>query len=225
MSPLERYRAQARLIEPKAQAALAEFPVAVIGCGGLGGAITEQLVRLGFLNLQIWDKDVFSLSNLNRQRFSTEASVGCAKVEVLAESLKAIDKRVNLSLKKKWMTRASVSEISGIRLLFDALDSAKARLDLEYVARELNIPYVHGALNGPLGQVGFFRPEDQAMTRLYAGRPECPADANLPMTVNVVSALQVSQGLSYALGAEPTLAGKLLLADLESMDFHTLPFT
>ena len=40
--------------------------VAVIGCGGLGGYIIEQLARLGIGTIRIVDGDVFEESNLNR---------------------------------------------------------------------------------------------------------------------------------------------------------------
>lgn len=221
----KRYLAQARAISPEDQARLAAFPLTIVGCGGLGGAIAEQVVRLGFLKISLWDDDVFSASNLNRQRFSTLADLGKPKVDVVARALKAIDDRVDLTLHQARMTSASGPDMAGTHLLLDGLDSGQARLDLEKVAQDLGIPLVHGALGGTLGQVGFFYPHHQAMARLYKDRPPVEASVNFPMTVNIVSGLQVAQALAYALGQEPGLSGRLALIDIGDPSLHTIDFS
>jgi len=46
--------------------------IAVLGVGGLGGPLAENLVRSGCQDLVICDFDVFDESNLNRQICTTE---------------------------------------------------------------------------------------------------------------------------------------------------------
>ena len=45
---------------------LREKRILVVGCGGLGGHIIDQLARIGIGSLKVVDGDVFEESNLNR---------------------------------------------------------------------------------------------------------------------------------------------------------------
>ena len=40
--------------------------VAIVGLGGGGSHIAQQLAHIGFLNIQLYDGDAAELSNLNR---------------------------------------------------------------------------------------------------------------------------------------------------------------
>ncbi|MBW1784772.1 MAG: ThiF family adenylyltransferase [Deltaproteobacteria bacterium] len=51
----------------KEQELIRTTKVAVLGIGGLGGSLAENLVRTGCQNLVICDQDIFDESNLNRQ--------------------------------------------------------------------------------------------------------------------------------------------------------------
>jgi len=70
--------------------------VVVFGTGGLGGPLSEQLVRSGCEHLTICDNDVFELTNLNRQ-LCTIDDMGKKKVNVLKRHFKKINPRINLS--------------------------------------------------------------------------------------------------------------------------------
>jgi len=41
--------------------------ICIIGCGGLGGYIAEEMARTGIGTITLVDGDVFDESNLNRQ--------------------------------------------------------------------------------------------------------------------------------------------------------------
>ena len=70
--------------------------VAVIGCGGLGGYIIEQLARLGIGTIRIVDGDVFEESNLNRQLFSDVTVLGKPKTEVSQARIAAVNPDVQV---------------------------------------------------------------------------------------------------------------------------------
>ena len=53
--------------------------VAVIGCGGLGGYVIEELVRVGVGRLHLCDPDTFSPTNVNRQLLAVQATLGRGK--------------------------------------------------------------------------------------------------------------------------------------------------
>ncbi len=69
------------------QQTLGDIHVGLVGCGGTGSVIAEQLVRLGVRHITLIDPDDISESNLTRVYGSTVADVGRTKVDVLAEHL------------------------------------------------------------------------------------------------------------------------------------------
>jgi len=64
---------------------LKESHVAVFGLGGVGGHTAEALVRSGIGAIDIVDSDKISGSNINRQIFALNSTVGRYKTEVAAE--------------------------------------------------------------------------------------------------------------------------------------------
>jgi hypothetical protein len=68
-----RYRRNRETVSTADQLRLFRSRVAVIGCGGLGGYVVEQLARLGVGTLVLVDPDVFEEHNLNRQLLSSPA--------------------------------------------------------------------------------------------------------------------------------------------------------
>ena len=84
------------LISLKEQECLREAQVAVLGQGGLGGPLTEQLARSGCENFVICDNDKFEESNLNRQ-VCVRADIGKFKVDVVEKLLKDINPEIKVS--------------------------------------------------------------------------------------------------------------------------------
>lgn len=70
----ERYSRQIlfRPIGSEGQRNLSEAVVTIIGCGALGSAIAETLVRAGVGEIHLVDRDYVETSNLQRQQLFTE---------------------------------------------------------------------------------------------------------------------------------------------------------
>lgn len=79
-----------RALGTEVQKVITDLTIAVVGCGGTGSAVAEQLVRLGARHLLLIDPDELSESNLTRVYGSTPDAVGRAKVELLDEHLRRI---------------------------------------------------------------------------------------------------------------------------------------
>ena len=65
-----RYQRNRQIISVGDQLTLFRSQVAVIGCGGLGGYVIEELARLGVGRIVVIDPDRFEEHNLNRQLLS-----------------------------------------------------------------------------------------------------------------------------------------------------------
>jgi molybdopterin/thiamine biosynthesis adenylyltransferase len=81
------YDRQVRAFGAEVQQTLGHLRVAVVGCGGTGSAVCEQLVRLGVRDILLIDPDIVTESNLTRLYGSRASDVGQAKVNVVRRHL------------------------------------------------------------------------------------------------------------------------------------------
>ena len=79
------------------QTKLESKKVVILGCGSIGAAIAEILVRAGVSKLSLVDYKVITESSMDRHLFTRLDHIGLAKVEVLADYFRSI----NSSLKVK----------------------------------------------------------------------------------------------------------------------------
>ncbi len=147
--------------------------ITVIGCGGIGGATTEMLTRMGIGNLRIIDKDAFDVSNINRQLMSSFYSVGKSKVDVTYETLKSINPFTNIEVVEKEVNEDNVEEIvKGSDIVIDALDNLITRITVSRHVRKLDIPFIHGAIHGAMGQVTVFTKDTPTYEEMFK-LPSC----------------------------------------------------
>ena len=99
----EQYSRTEALLGTEALKKLRHSRVIVFGVGGVGGHVVEALARSGVGALDLVDKDVVSISNLNRQIIALQSTVGRSKVEVMKERILDInpDCRVNTFCKSR----------------------------------------------------------------------------------------------------------------------------
>ena len=134
--------------------------ITVIGCGGIGGAVIEMLARMGVSHLKIVDKDKFDVSNINRQLMSSMERVGQAKTEVTKEIIESINPFVEVETFNTELNQENVDEIvAGSSVVVDALDNLTSRIITSRCALKLQIPFVHGAIHGTMGQITTFTSE------------------------------------------------------------------
>jgi len=71
-----RYQRNRRTISTAEQLKLFRSRVVIVGAGGLGGYVVEELARLGVGTLVVADPDTFEEHNLNRQLLALPANLG-----------------------------------------------------------------------------------------------------------------------------------------------------
>jgi molybdopterin/thiamine biosynthesis adenylyltransferase len=72
--------------------------VVILGCGATGSAIAETLVRFGVFHLVLVDYKNVSLQSINRHLFTRQADIGKSKVQALAEFLRKIDSKAEITI-------------------------------------------------------------------------------------------------------------------------------
>lgn len=194
--------------------------VLVLGCGGLGGNIIENLVRLGAGHITAVDGDIFDESNLNRQILAIGETLGMNKALAAKKRARSIDPGIDFRAVEEFFTEANGHALlEGVDLVMDALDSIPARLLLEKLCAEKGVSIVHGAVQGWMAQVAVVRPGSGLLTRLYEGKGGGDKSC-LAFTPAFCAALQCAEAVKLLCGHEAE--SSLLLADLRGMDFETL---
>lgn len=222
----KRYDRNIGTISPEEQVLLMQKAVCVIGCGGLGGGVIENLVRLGIGKLTIVDCDVFDETNLNRQVLSNENNLGKSKAEEGAAQMATINSAVEITPINAELNEENCRGIiAGHDLVIDAVDNIKARLILEKACEEEGITLVHGAIAGWNGQVAVVRPGDRLFENIYQGaddRGEELETGNPSFTPAVVSAIQAAEAIKVLLGKEGVLEKKMLMVDLLDHQYEVI---
>ncbi|MDE5708067.1 MAG: tRNA threonylcarbamoyladenosine dehydratase, partial [Alistipes sp.] len=119
--------------------------VLVVGLGGVGAYAAEMIARAGVGRMTIADADVVSESNINRQLVALHSTVGRPKAEVLAERLRDIDPRIELSVIDRYIKDEATYELldaARYDYVVDAIDTLSPKLALILAALERNIPLV-----------------------------------------------------------------------------------
>ena len=220
-----RYQRNRQAIPITGQLALFRSRVAVIGCGGLGGYVIEQLARLGVGEIVAIDPDVFEEHNLNRQLLATPGSLGQSKVLAALARVKEINPSVTLvPLQTAFGTANGGELLKGVTVVVDALDSIQVRLELAAVCDDLGIPMVHGAIGGWYGHVATQLPGDGSVRKIYqgwvAGKGIEQQLGNPAFTPAVVASLEVAEVCKLLLGEGGLLRRRKLAIDLLAMEFH-----
>jgi molybdopterin-synthase adenylyltransferase len=222
-----RYQRNRQMISCGQQLQLFNSVVAVVGCGGLGGYILEELTRLGVGRLIAIDPDVFEEHNINRQLLSSLSVLGRAKVEIAAERVREVNPAVTLDPVAEALDGHNGSRLlKGAHIAVDGLDNIPSRLELAEACRDVGIPLVHGAIAGWYGQVATQFPGERSLDSLYQGgtasRGIEKGLGNPSFTPAVVASLQVAEVCKVVLGEGKPLRGRTLAIDLREMEIMEL---
>ncbi|MDD3620210.1 MAG: HesA/MoeB/ThiF family protein [Desulfobulbaceae bacterium] len=214
-----RYQRNRETISIDQQLALFRSRVAVVGCGGLGGYVIEELARLGIGVIVAVDPDVFEEHNLNRQLFATPDLVGQKKAEAAARRVATINPAVTCLPVAEAFARHNGDELlRGVDVAVDGLDSIPARLLLADRCDARSIPLVHGTIAGWYGRVATQFPGDGTMRRLYPRNHELPGiesrQGNPAFTPAVIASLQVAEVAKLVLHVGEPLRNRCLDVDL-----------
>lgn len=222
-----RYQRNRKTISNQGQLTLFKSCVAVIGCGGLGGYLIEELARLGVGRILAVDPDVFEEHNLNRQLLSTMDNLGLPKVEAAARRVAEINPAVELVPLRKAFGKENGRELlSGVTVAVDALDNVTTRMELAVACKETGTPVVHGAIAGWYGKIATQLPgDDISLWLASASGGEKGVETRLgnpSFTPAVVASLQVAEVCKIILALEGALSGRMLVANLLDMEFEEI---
>lgn len=118
--------------------------VLVFGIGGVGGSCAESLVRAGVGKIGIVDGDIFETSNINRQIFATNKTLGIPKVDAACERLKEINPNIVIEKYNLFVNEDNINEINfeNYDYIVDAIDTITSKILIIKLAYEKNIKVI-----------------------------------------------------------------------------------
>lgn len=142
--------------------------VAVFGIGGVGGYVCEALARSGIGALDLVDKDVVSLTNLNRQIIATHSSLGRYKTDVMRERILDINPEAQVRVYPRFFLPENAAEFpfEEFDYIVDAVDTVTAKIALAVTAQEKRIPIVSSMGAGNKLDASAFRAADVYDTKV-----------------------------------------------------------
>ncbi len=137
------------LIAEDDQQRLREANILIAGCGSVGGAAVEPLVRMGAESLTLAEPDGYDLHNINRQSVRLQ-DIGRNKAEVFQENIRDINPYASIVVEPHGITPENVERVvQQAAVILDAVDVTtrpplRAKFLLHKAAKKYRKPVIAG---------------------------------------------------------------------------------
>ncbi|MBK9384183.1 MAG: ThiF family adenylyltransferase [Planctomycetes bacterium] len=214
------------------QEALRAARVLLVGCGALGTAIADLLVRAGVGFLRIADRDLVELTNLQRQTLFDErdARESWPKAEAAARRLREVNAEVEIEACVRDVGADELPELArDVDLLLDGTDNFETRYLLNDFAVHVGKPWIYGGAVGDHGLEMAVIPGRTACLRCIFPEPPsagvsetCETAGVLGPLTALIAALQAADALKILSGHREAIASELLQVELWSRRVQAL---
>jgi molybdopterin-synthase adenylyltransferase len=220
-------------IGEEGQKRLMSASAVIVGCGAIGAAAANLLVRAGIGRLRIVDRDFVEPSNLQRQTLFDErdAREALPKAVAAERKLRAINSGVTIEGVVADVEPKSVEELLlGFDLVLDGTDNFQTRFLMNDVAVKLGRPWIYAAAVASYGLMMMIRPGLTPCLACLLERDSssqgleetCDTIGVLGPVVNLIASLEVAEAMKLLAGREGALHGRLISCDVWSGHFQSV---
>ncbi len=112
--------------------------IAVFGIGGVGGYVCEALIRSGIGQIDIFDNDTISETNINRQIIATVDTIGKPKTQVMKKRLLSINPSSVVNEHNVFYSSKNSADydFSIFDYVVDAIDTVSSKIELIQKCKE-----------------------------------------------------------------------------------------
>ena len=116
----------------------------MFGVGGVGGNLCEALARAGVGQIDLFDGDVVSESNINRQIIALHSTVGQFKTEVMKKRILDINPDCTVNTFNVFYLPENADEypLGTYDYIADAVDNVSAKVELAARGEALGVPVI-----------------------------------------------------------------------------------
>ena len=165
---------------------LEETTVAIIGLGGIGSVVAQQLAHLGVGKFILIDDDYVEQTNLNRLVGAAKSDIGRPKVEVAASVILRANPRAMIgTIHKNVRHVEAINALKRSEVLFGCMDTDSGRMILNEFSLAYLVPYIdfgvginvdEGRISGAGGRVVVWVPGRPCLLCSREFRPDIAAE-------------------------------------------------
>ena len=226
----EHYARNMRFFSVNDQIALLDSHIGVVGLGGLGGAVTEILARMGIGRLTLIDGDEFEESNLNRQFLSRSDLLGVSKAQAAKQRVNLLNPSIACDAHAQYIDESNAIDLlTDPDVIVDCLDNIKTRFIVGRAAKQMGIPFIFAAVAGFSGQITTIFPEDPGLRQIFGASEENRsakgAEASigtLSPIVTTLASLECAEVVKIIIGRGTPLRNQLFIVDLMDNTFEII---
>jgi molybdopterin-synthase adenylyltransferase len=214
------------------QERLSAASAVLVGCGAIGAAVANLLVRAGIGRLRIIDRDFVEASNLQRQSLFTESDAreSLPKAVSAQRNLHAINSDVQVEGIVADLTPRNVSELlSGFPLILDGTDNFEVRFLMNDFAVKTGTPWIYAAAVASYGLTMTILPGETACLACFLDSSSatgledtCDTIGVLGPVVNLIASLEAAEALKLLSGRLAALHNRLVSCDVWTGKFQSL---
>ena len=115
--------------------------VMVVGCGAVGSFAIEALARCGIGHIILVDFDTVATSNINRQIFALDSTLGQPKTLIARERIADINPNIKIDIFNIFWDEKTNLSLSP-DFVIDAIDSVQSKIALYRWCNKNNIPFI-----------------------------------------------------------------------------------
>ena len=234
---IERYSRQILFggIGEAGQERLLQASAVIVGCGAMGAAVANLLVRAGIGTLRLIDRDFVELSNLQRQSLYSESDAreNLPKAVAAERRLIAINSAARVEGIVTDLTAENARDLlSGFPLILDGTDNFETRFLINDASIALNVPWIYAAAVASSGvTMTIFPGETPCLAcllesdgaQLGAGTEEtCDTAGILNAAVNVIASIEATEAMKILIGDRNGLHGRLISFDVWRNEFRAI---
>ena len=165
---------QVRAFGSEGQRELGDLRVGIVGVGGTGSFVAQELAYLGVRHFVIIDADTVDLTNLNRLAGATRDDIGKNKSDVAKGHVQRIAPQAKIEAVVGDVMHASVARrLASLDIIFGCTDSHGSRSVLQQVSYQYLVPCIdmgvtivasNGALSHVYGRIQLLAPGYACLT-------------------------------------------------------------
>ena len=139
----DRFDRQIRAFGLKGQDLLSRLDVGIVGTGGTGSAVAEQLARAGVKKFTLVDHDKFSKSNMTRLYGSYADTANLHKVHIVRDNIRRIEPRSTVRcIPNDVISQSVLAKLKNCDIVFGCTDRHSPRSVLNELAHQFFIPVI-----------------------------------------------------------------------------------
>ena len=138
----EEFDRQIRAFGEDGQHVIQSLRVGIVGLGGTGSLVAEQLAYLGVKDFLLIDPDIVEQTNLNRLAGSTLKDIGKSKVDIAKRNIEKTGKKLVEAVKGSVLETTTAKLLVSTDIFFCCTDSHGSRAVLNQLAYQYLVPCI-----------------------------------------------------------------------------------